>query len=129
MMAATSTHTEIGVPGYRALQAYQLEAEKLPPHGYKWRSCQIRLSTAAVKRFARAGVIQKVGKGNPKKNRAIWMTTPGVYEWVQDTIAGADRTPCQNATGIRNLGDGEYTCLDEDCDCRMDRETVEEVFG
>ena len=60
----------------------------------------------------------------------LWRTSPAAARWI-DRVISEDvvTTPCGCSTGINNLGDGEFTCTNDDCDSRFDRETAEEVLG
>ena len=59
----------------------------------------------------------------------LWRTSPAAVRWI-DRVIDEDvvTTPCGCSTGIKNLGDGEYTCTDEDCSSRFGRETAREVL-
>lgn len=50
-----------------------------------------------------------------------------VRRYVEEHIEAPQTAPCGN-TGVRNLGD-EFTCSDDECGCRFDRETALEVIG
>jgi hypothetical protein len=59
-----------------------------------------------------------------------WDLADGVREWIAHNVdppAGCPEPGC-HATGVSNLGDGEFTCTAEDCDSRFDRETAREVL-
>ena len=59
-----------------------------------------------------------------------WTTPEHVHEWIAERIDEPTTTPCGNSTGVRCVESGEtYTCTDDDCDCRFDRATAEEVLG
>ena len=60
-----------------------------------------------------------------------WELADGVAAWIDHNVDPAGECPeadCE-ATGVRNLGDGEFTCTDEDCSSRFGRETAREVLG
>ena len=83
---------------------------------YSWLEADIlkeRYSTRYDPRYA--------GRGH------LWGADANCYAWVEDNI-DVELTPCGNAAGVRNLRDeAGYTCTDESCDCRFDRETAKEV--
>lgn len=56
-----------------------------------------------------------------------YRTTRAAYRAAQ-RIDPPTLTPCGH-TGVRNLGDGVYTCSELDCSRRFDRETAREVLG
>ena len=59
----------------------------------------------------------------------LWRMSPAAARWI-DRVISEDvvTTPCGCSTGVRNLGDGEFTCTDEDCSSRFGRETAREVL-
>ena len=61
----------------------------------------------------------------------LWEAPDGVVKWIEHSMDLTGDCPAADcpSRGVRNLGDGEYTCTDDDCDARFDRETAEEVLG
>ena len=58
-----------------------------------------------------------------------WTTPEHVHEWIVANIDDPTTTPCGCSTGVRCVESGTtYTCLDDDCGCRFDRETALEVL-
>lgn len=53
---------------------------------------------------------------------------PEVHEYLHSRELN-EKHPCveEGHTGIRNLGDGEYTCTRDGCNERFDRETAKEI--
>lgn len=111
------------------LRRFRFDALKLPPAGDTWLSDQKDISHPALVAFHHAGVIRKIELDDDQPTRAYWETTQGVHEYAQEEFGDLDTTPCGNATGVRNLGEDGFTCLDDDCDCRMTRETAKEVVA
>jgi hypothetical protein len=90
------------------------------------------LDTSTLYSFMTAGILQKryrVHQDPRYKGRGhLWGTAANCYRWVEENIEST-LTPCGNATGVRCVESGEtYTCTDESCDCRFDRETAAEVI-
>lgn len=118
------THTQAN-----AVRKYLDDAKKLPEHGEEWLRIEIGLSKGALNAFSRAGIIKPQDRDEENPSRRYWMTADGIGEWVDFHYRKQDHTPCENATGFHTIEPGVYTCTDPDCDCRMDRETVKEVFA
>lgn len=112
------------------LRRFRFEALKLPPAGDKWLRIDTEIDHAALVAFHKSGVVEKLHRCDDNPTRAYWETAQGVYEYAQDRFGDLDTTPCGHATGVRTLEAGEtYTCTDESCDCRMNRETALEVVA
>lgn len=112
------------------LHRYRFEALKLPPAEKRWLRIEIGLSHAALVAFHKAGVVEKLYRDETTPSRAYWQTAQGVHGYAQNRFGDLDTTPCGNATGVRTLEAGEtYTCTDDACSCRMDRETAEAVVA
>jgi len=60
-----------------------------------------------------------------------WTLPQGVAAWIAAHVDPPGECPAPDcrAGGIRNLGDGRYTCSNDDCDSRFDRSTAAEVLG
>lgn len=112
-----------------ALQRRFDDAAKLPEHGETWLGHEIGLDGGAIRLFSQVGIIQKRGYEEDGAYAHYWETKQGVREWLESRIENRDTTPCGQATGIRTIEPGTYTCTCEGCDCRMDRETAEAVFA
>lgn len=103
----------------------------LPPHPETYEWSEIEGPTRSqFHTFRNAGIIKPVERRCTRGSKsALWQTHEGVAEWLEFYDDTPDYTPCGNATGIRTIQPGEYTCNDDRCDCRMDRQTAEEVLG
>ena len=113
----------------------------LPPAGEQWTRVDLKERAEdqnaplpphqSFASWAREGVLDRVGsrKLDDGKRRAVWSVTPVAYERAQSID---ESTPhlgcCPDATGFRNLGDGEFECTNDDCDVIHPRERVEAVF-
>lgn len=110
-----------------AIKRYPRAAEQLPDPSETWERHEIELDENAHRTFSASEVIEVVHRSNHKGH--TWRTADGITSWVANNVQPAT-TPCGNATGIRTITAGEeYTCSCEDCDCRMDRKTAEEVVA
>ena len=111
-----------------AIRRYPNEAKKLPSPLETWTRSEIGIDEGALVTFSLAGVVEKAGRASTTHEIHYWRTADGVREWVEEYHANRETTPCGYATGIVNLGDDEYTCSYEDCDCRMTRAEAREVI-
>lgn len=59
-----------------------------------------------------------------------WAAADGVREWIRNHIDLSGTCPVGecDATGIKNLGDGRYTCSSDACASEFDRDIAEEVL-
>jgi len=57
----------------------------------------------------------------------VWKVTEAVDNWIDQHVPKPSLTPCGH-TGVVNLGEEGYTCQNDDCDERFDRETALEVL-
>lgn len=106
------------------------DAVKLPPHGEEWLGKEVGIGGGAIRLFSQVGVIQKCGYEDDDTYAHYWETKQGVRDWLESRIENRDTTPCGHATGIRTIEAGTtFTCTDDSCDCRMDRETAEAIFA
>ena len=60
----------------------------------------------------------------------LWEPREDITEWIERSLELAGGCPASGclSTGVKNIGDGEFTCTNGDCDCRFDRETAAEVL-
>ena len=60
-----------------------------------------------------------------------WSVADGVREWIDAHVSPRGECPREGceATGVRNLGDGRFTCTSEDCSSRFDEAAAREVLG
>ena len=60
----------------------------------------------------------------------LWEPADGVREWIEHNVDLRGECPAADcdSRGVKNLGD-EYTCTNDDCDSRFDRQTAREVLG
>ena len=83
------------------------------------------LSTSEFYQFRSAGILEK--RGRDDEDRRLWGVPPRVDRWIRNNV-DTETTPCGCSTGFRCVEAGEtYTCTDDECDCRFDRETALEV--
>jgi hypothetical protein len=78
--------------------------------------------------FHRRGVLQRVDKVSVDGSSyvCLWSVSSDIRQVAAEHVAHHD-SPCGcGHSGIRNLGDGRYTCTTDDCDARVSREEVRE---
>ena len=110
---------------YWTLQSYQAAAAQLPHPSEEWQIGDVGDELASLlRRFAARGIIH-VAVGDPE-GANHWQTDPKVWQYVSDIKGGENWTPCGHK-GVRNLGDDEFTCCNDDCDRTFGREIAEEV--
>jgi hypothetical protein len=89
--------------------------------------------TMSMKRTLRcAGILLPVGyvrnhtdRLNPGQER-IWMVEGVVHDYAAEVVDSLN-SPCGcGHSGIRNLGDNQYTCTTDDCDVLVSREEVKQ---
>jgi len=102
-------------------------ARQLPHPKYEWTTADLpEVVKKQVQSFRFHGVIVPLDYDRSddytrrvyKTERTAWDVILTLEEQF-DGIPG----PCEHR-GVRNLGDGEYTCSMDDCDARFDRETA-----
>lgn len=113
----------------RALKQRQYVIDELPPAGEPFRWSDLDITDADLYKLSEVDIIEKRDQIDGSTSAHYWSTVPGIHEWAADHIDESARTPCGKATGVRNLGDGEFTCNNSDCDCRMTREQAREVLA
>ena len=60
----------------------------------------------------------------------LWEPADGVREWIEHNVDLRGECPAADcdSRGVKNLGDGEFTCTNDDCPETFGRETAEEVL-
>ena len=60
----------------------------------------------------------------------LWELADGVAEWIEHNVDLRGECPAADcdSRGVKNLGDGEFTCTDADCPETFDRATAREVL-
>lgn len=116
------------MPGaHTALRARRDAAEALPHPRKEWiRSDMPPVLDAALQKFRNLGVVEVVASDRMDSYRYnIYRTSPAAYEYV-DRLQEPD-SPCRH-TGIRNLGDGQYTCSNDRCDARFGETVAQNIL-
>jgi hypothetical protein len=116
---------------HTALRARRTAAEALPEPDEEWRRSEVSDALAdSLNLFEGNGIVEIVRTEFHQDTGSI-----NVYRTTQIAAAYVDSLddipgPCPH-TGVRcvDADAGVYTCLDEDCDVRFDRETAREVMG
>jgi len=88
------------------------------------------ISESTRRKLQCAGLLEREYRRTPSNQRdgngtCIWELSDAAHERAAEWAATIN-SPCGcGHSGIRNLGDGEYTCTTDDCDVRVSREVVE----
>ena len=107
----------------------QLEATKLPHPDERlpWGELKPRFSHSTLYKFKSIGLLERTDERDAE-GRWLWRSDPSTYAWIEANL-DVTTTPCGRSIGVRNVRDEDaYTCLDDECDCRFDRETAEAVI-
>lgn len=123
---------------FRILRCHRSASCELPPPDVEWVTDNDMAPDLhevgddlanVVRRFVEHGIIQPVGYADPQSSRRIYVTNPKSFRWVEQNIReNTTWTPCGH-TGVRNLGDGEFTCVRDHCDETFPRSVAEEVLN
>lgn len=125
-MSGTSRHGP-GQEIFWTLRSYQAAAVALPHPDETWEAREVDDElTRQLKRFNARGIIEIAERSRP--HRYKWQTKRSVWPVVQQFRDQGNWTPCGHK-GIRNLGDGEFSCCNDNCEETFGRETAEEVVA
>jgi len=108
------------------LRARRSVARKLPHPDHEWQVSEVPDEIAShVYKFHGAGIVHCVEKRNVAGTASnVWQTDRRAWEYVNDVISETTTAgPCEHG-GIRNLGDGEFTCTNDECDVRFGRDVA-----
>lgn len=116
-----------GVP--QLLRANRHIAHALPHPSETWTRQDVPSILAEALPKLQANHVIEVAEHHGAETRQVhtWRTKPEAYRYAQENIEPPTRTPCGH-TGVRNLGEGVFTCRREDCDYRFDRDAAREVL-
>lgn len=99
----------------------------LPAPSEEWTLADVNYSQATLRTLSEKGHIQRTGTVD-SGGAHVWRTDSATYAYVEKHLERNYETPCGNS-GVRCIDAGEtYTCTADDCDCRFDRETAEQVM-
>lgn len=133
MSSRTETGHQALPNGYATvLRTHPVATKNLPEPTVIWDRVTIAEHSAdpeavrrVIKRFTEFGIIRRHGiQHRNGQNYRQYSTHPAAYEY---DVSGRDVWPCGH-TGLRNLGDGRYTCLNDECEKVYDKATALEVF-
>lgn len=128
------------------LRSYPVAARALPPHHVRWGTAaaiaelerdDIQRAPEVVRRvadrFRDNDIVLLDGRATVPRDRGsdranVYRTRAGVVDWVKRNIPEPTTFDCGHQ-GMRNLGDGQFTCQADHCDRTYDRETANAVFG
>ena len=109
----------------RQADAHQLPAPDAPE---PFDELESRIGKSSVRKFIETGILVAEAAPDADTRGQLYHIRPTVQRWLNAHLPDPDTTPCGNHTGVRNLGDGEFTCMDDACDCRLTREQAKEVL-
>lgn len=110
---------------YWLLRANAVAARALPDPSKVWVSHDVADELAnAIQTFAANDIITRVGYAGGGSNARKYRTKPAAYAIAQEF--DPNTADCGH-TGVKNLGNDEFTCSNDDCDARFGRETAREV--
>lgn len=110
------------------LQSHPTVALALPhPEEKQWAAKDIDADVdgPTLRRLGEWGVLKRVGRD--VDGRCLWRTRWGAAAWIEHNVEVGDRFPCGHH-GLRNIPDGGFTCLVEDCDREFPERVAREVF-
>ncbi|MFB6218355.1 MAG: hypothetical protein ABEH77_04110 [Halobacteriaceae archaeon] len=114
------------------VRAHAAAARALPEPGEPYRRTDLDIDEAAFQGFRDRGVIRRVDTvvvtEGSRHRVARYETDQSAYERIQAIIPEGPWPDCPH-TGLRNLGDGTFTCGHDGCEQRYDRATAAEVFA
>lgn len=98
---------------------------------------ELDIDRAAFAKLYAIGVIQHASErpiSDPDVDGSyswLWELADGVAEWIEHNVDLRGECPAADceSRGVSNLGDGEFTCTNDDCDSRFDEATARAVIG
>lgn len=124
--------TGIGANTSKILYANSDAGRALPAPDETWVFGDIEaIDRSALRLFINAGVVDRLGRvhlTNERRTVYEYRTDRSVYKWVQANLSDQDLMPCGHRP-LRNLADGGFSCLNDDCDAEFSREVAEAVTG
>jgi len=95
----------------------------IPEPGERWDAEDVpEAVVSCLQRLRHLGVIRIVDRRGSDRN--LYETTEQGWAVIEEYAEREDALLCEHG-GIKNLGDGLYSCGDPDCDHRYTRDTVE----
>lgn len=146
MSQAVEAHpaTPVGEVAAGLLRSHPLAARALPPADVEWANsvhvCEVygvepapEAVVPVIDRFVANDIVAVERKLRPTERKIstltnTYRTSTGVVGWVREHIDAPRTFECGHP-GLRNLGDGRYTCQHDECNAVYDRETAAAVFG
>lgn len=111
----------------KTVRSHRAAAVRLPEPSREWECADVDdVLAEKVNLFSRRDIIKIVKRDSVRGY--VWRTRPEAYAQVERVRAEEKLTPCGHA-GVRNLGDGEFTCTTDACEETFGREAAEEVLG
>lgn len=105
------------------IRGHIADVEALPPPSERWQAQDVPKPTQrCLQRLCALGAIERVTRDATGRN--VYETDERAWALIEE-YASAERPLLCNHGGLRNLGDGLYTCGYEECEHRYTRDTVE----
>jgi hypothetical protein len=125
--------TTLGASQVKIARKHARAIDDLPPNPFVTAALNTEYPQADLPHhlkqlFHRRGLLQRVDKVSPDGSSyvCLWTVSADIREVAAEHVAH-HCSPCGcGHSGIRNLGDGEYTCTTDSCDVRVSREVVDQ---
>lgn len=128
-MSGDKRHMGLPRGSDQILRARQSVARKLPHPQHTWTLDDVPDEMGDhITKFAQAGIVSKVEERYYAGTKsAVWTTNAAAWEYINECIDAPKAGPCEHS-GIRNLGDGEFTCTNDDCSKTFGRDVAKARF-
>jgi len=105
------------------IRGHIADLEALPPPDERWQARDVPERTGRrLQRLCALGAVERVARDETGRN--VYATDERAWALIEDYAASERPLLCDHG-GLRNLGDGLYTCGHDACDHRYTRDTVE----
>ena len=128
------SNATLGESGQVYLRQNRDVAAELPPPDESWRLTDRSFEIGTLRSLSSNSIIEKEEKraggedGNGESSYHTWKTTRAAWNYIS-SLSEVEQCPDGTyATGITNLGNGEYTCMNENCNCRMTKEQAKRIL-
>jgi len=99
----------------------------LPRPDEEWRFAEVDdLGRGRLQKLWHLGIVEKVRRP-VDEDVYVWQTDTRAWKLIEEYADREEPLLCDHP-GIRNLGDGLYTCGRDECDHKYTRDTVELLF-
>lgn len=118
---------------WQRVRMLSTEMLHMPHPKYTWTTYLLHHSfKTPTAKLEQANLLLKSGEvqiyvDRPATTVAMWRVDPVAYEMALEDYENTSRFPCGHG-GVRNLGDGEYSCSEDACPAIYPRATAEDVL-